>query len=222
MISIVATPIGNLEDLTFRALRTLTEADLIACEDTRVTTKLLAHYKIPHKPLVSLHHHSSAKRISDVIAAAQSGQRIAYVCDAGTPGMNDPGGKLVEAAVDAGVAIETIPGPSSLTAAIAACGFAMEHFAYEGFVPLKKHRATTLKRIAEREETSIFLESTHRILKTLKELSDVLDDTRKIYVGRELTKKFETHYRGNIEEVRRAVEKGSVRGEFVIVIGGTR
>src|SRR3989338_6771849 len=118
-LSMIATPIGNLEDATFRAIRLLEDADVIACEDTRVTAKLLAAYKVPHKPLVSLHHHSSDAKLKGLIDSILAGQHVAYVSDAGTPGVNDPGGKLVQAAYAAGLSVETIPGPSALTAAIA-------------------------------------------------------------------------------------------------------
>jgi 16S rRNA (cytidine1402-2'-O)-methyltransferase len=218
-LSIVATPIGNMEDMTFRAVRILTEADAIACEDTRVTVKILERYKLPHKPLISLHHHSPETKIQEVIEAVHGGQNIAYVTDAGTPGMNDPGGKLVEQAFAAGVTVVPIPGPSVLTAAISCCGFPMEHFVYIGFLPHKKGRSTIIREIAEREEATIFLESTHRIEKALDELVTALDPSRKIYVGRELTKKFETHLRGTADEVRDLLKAGSMKGEFVVVVG---
>jgi len=218
-LSIVATPIGNMEDMTFRAVRILTEADAIACEDTRVTVKILERYKLPHKPLISLHHHSPETKIKEVIDAIRGGQNIAYVTDAGTPGMNDPGGKLVERAFEAGVTIVPIPGPSVLTAAISSCGFPMEHFAYIGFLPHKKGRSTIIREIAQREEATIFLESTHRIEKALDELTAALEPSRKIYIGRELTKKFETHLRGTAEEVRGLLKEGSIKGEFVVVVG---
>lgn len=217
-LSLVATPIGNMEDITLRALQTLKDADAIACEDTRVTVKILERHKLPHKPLISLHHHSSNKKMEEVITALQSGQHIAYVSDAGTPGVNDPGGKLVEAAVAAGIAVTPIPGASALTAAISVCGFPMERFTYVGFLPHKKGRQTLLKEIAERNDATIFLESTHRIGKALDELADVLDPDRRVYVGRELTKKFETHYRGTIADIRAAFKKGSTKGEFIVVI----
>ncbi|OGL78698.1 16S rRNA (cytidine(1402)-2'-O)-methyltransferase [Candidatus Uhrbacteria bacterium RIFCSPHIGHO2_12_FULL_60_25] len=218
-LSMVATPIGNLEDVTFRAVRTLSEADVVACEDTRVSAKLLAAYKIPHKPLVSLHHHSSDAKLKGLIDSILAGQHVAYVSDAGTPGVNDPGGKLVQAAYAAGVSVETIPGPSALTAAIAVCGFPMERFAYLGFLPRKKGRDTLLRAVSKRDEPSVFFESTHRIKKTMEELTRHLDPSRIIYVGRELTKKFETNLRGTIHEVKALTESKSMKGEFVIIIG---
>ncbi len=218
-LSIVATPIGNLEDATFRAVRTLTEADVIACEDTRVTSKLLAHYKIPHKPLVSLHHHSPEIKIKELMDSILAGQNAAYVTDAGTPGVNDPGGKLVAAAYAAGLDVETIPGPSALTAAMSVCGFPMEHFVYIGFLPHKKGRMSVLREIAKRHEPTAFFESTHRIEKALDELEQSLEPSRLIYMGRELTKKFETNLRGTVDEVRALMKGRSVKGEFVVIVG---
>jgi 16S rRNA (cytidine1402-2'-O)-methyltransferase len=219
MLSIISTPIGNLEDASFRSIRLLKEADVIACEDTRVTSKLLAHYEIKGKKLVSLNQHATESKIDSLIEDVRGGKHVAYASDAGTPNVNDPGGKLVERAFAAGVPIEIIPGASALTAAIAACGFPMEHFSYNGFIPQKKHRAATLQTIAERDEPTVFFESTHRISKTLTELAGFLDPERLVYVGRELTKKFETHYRGTISEILHGLEQGSAKGEFVIVVG---
>ncbi len=218
LLSIVGTPIGNLEDITARAVRVLGEADAIACEDTRVTSKLLAHLKIA-KPLVSVHEHSNLKAVNTLVSRMKAGERIAYVCDAGTPGMNDPGGKLVEAASEAGIKIEVIPGPSALTAAISVCGFPMDDFTYIGFIPHKKGRETLFKQMAEREMPTIFLESTHRIMKTLEALAKHLDSNRKIFVGRELTKIHETHYRGLITDVVQQLKTTSTKGEFIVIIG---
>jgi 16S rRNA (cytidine1402-2'-O)-methyltransferase len=219
ILSIVATPIGNLEDTGFRAIRILKEADIIACEDTRVTSKLLNHYEIKGKKLISLHQHTTQTKLSSIINDVENGKKVAYASDAGTPNVNDPGGKLMELAYVSDIKVEVIPGPSALTAAISACGFAMEHFSYSGFIPVKKRRKVILKEIVDREEPTIFFESTHRISKTLKELQDLIDEKRIIYVGRELTKKFETHLRGTMTEVIQKLGKGSSKGEFVIVIG---
>lgn len=218
---VVATPIGNMEDITLRALEILKQVSVIACEDTRVTGKLLERYAIKKKTLVSIHHHSDAKKLNDVIRLLQQGSDVAYVSDAGTPGVNDPGGKLVEAAVEADIPITTLPGASALTAAISACGFPMERFTYVGFLPHKKGRRSLIAEIAERKEATIFLESTHRIAKALDELADVLDPHRRIYIGRELTKKFETHLRGTIADVRTQLKKGSAKGEFTVIVAPT-
>lgn len=222
ILSIVSTPIGNLEDMTLRGVRVLKESNAIACEDTRVTKKLLTHYGIHPEELVSLHQHSGVSAIDKLIHAIQSGKRVAYVSDAGTPNVNDPGGKLVEAAYEADLPIEIIPGASALTAAIAACGFPMEHFVYAGFIPQKKHRAMILKEIAERKEATVFFESTHRILKTLTELNNLIDEDRICYAGRELTKKFETHLRGTLSEILKTLQERSSKGEFVVIIGPKR
>lgn len=219
ILSIVATPIGNMEDMTFRAVRTLQEVDAIACEDTRVTVKILERYKMPHKPLISLHHHSEDAKIKEIIDAILGGQNIAYVTDAGTPGMNDPGGKLVEQAYKAGVMVTPIPGASILTSAISCCGFPMERFAYIGFLPHKKGRSTIIKEIAARDEVTVLLESTHRIEKAMEELVGALDADRQVYLGRELTKKFESHLRGTAAEVQAMLKKGSAKGEFIVIIG---
>lgn len=215
---IVATPIGNLEDVTARAVRVLGEADAIACEDTRVTSKLLAHLEIS-KPLLSVHEHTNPRAVAALVDRLKKGERVAYVCDAGTPGMNDPGGKLVEAAYEAGVHIEPIPGPSALTAAISVCGFAMDEFTYIGFIPHKKGRETLFKEMAERETPTIFLESTHRIMKTLEALAKHLDPERAVFVGRELTKLHETLYRGMITDIVQQLEGTSTKGEFIVIIG---
>lgn len=216
-LSIVATPIGNLGDITLRALETLRTCDLIVCEDTRVTSKLLAAHEI-QKSLASIHAHSVSSDIAKIIEKIRQGTNVAYVSDAGTPNVNDPGGILVEAAFDAGVTVIAIPGPSAVTAAISVCGFPMEHFTYVGFAPHKKGRQTFFKEIAECQTPTIFLESTHRIEKTLDALAESLDEHRKIFVGRELTKMHETLYRGNAKEVQTRICATSTKGEFVIIV----
>ena len=215
---IVATPIGNLQDITLRALDCFKKADLIVCEDTRVTSKLLTHYEIS-KPLRSIHEHSAPGQVAQVIEDLKQGKTIAYVSDAGTPGVNDPGGKLVAAASDAHIKIEPIPGASAVTAIISVCGFPMDEFSYLGFIPHKKGRKTLFEEIAERKTSSIFLESTHRINKTLDSLAETLQPTRLICVGRELTKIYETIYRGTAADVKREIEASSTKGEFTIIVG---
>ena len=217
-LSIVATPIGNLEDMTLRALRVLRECDLIACEDTRVTSKLLSAYDIS-KPLRSLHEHSKTGQSSKLIDEIRSGKHVCYVSDAGTPGMNDPGGRLVAEAFEAGLSVEPIPGTSALTAAISVCGFPMDDFMYLGFAPHKKGRKTFFEELAERKIPSIFLESTHRIEKALASLEETLQPARLIFVGRELTKMHETLYRGTIAEVKQRIAATSTKGEFTVIVG---
>lgn len=215
---VVATPIGNLEDITLRAVRVLSEVSAVACEDTRVTSKLMAHVKL-QKSLVSLHEHSDAPALARLMDRLRKGESIAYVSDAGTPGVNDPGGKLVAAAFEAGMKVEPVPGPSAVTAAISVCGFPMDEFTYVGFIPHKKGRETLFRQIAERETPTIFFESTHRIEKTLASLTKVLDPERRIFMGRELTKLHETLYRGTIDAVTKHLQATSTKGEFVLIIG---
>lgn len=216
LLSVVATPIGNLEDITLRALRALKEATIVACEDTRVTGQLLKHFAI-EKPLVAVHQHTSNQGLHKIRGRIVAGDHVAYVSDAGTPGVNDPGGKLVASILEAGLKVEVIPGPSALTAGISVCGFPMERFHYIGFIPHKNGKQSLLKAIADTPEPSVFFESTHRILKTLEQLQTSYEETRLIFVGRELTKKFETLYRGTIDEVLASLHAHSTRGEFVII-----
>jgi 16S rRNA (cytidine1402-2'-O)-methyltransferase len=248
---IVATPIGNLEDLTFRALRTLKEVDYILAEDTRVTKKLLDSYEI-QKPLISYHHHSDAKKIKEIKSLLEDGKNLALVTDAGTPGISDPGnyligviarsekrttkqslGNLNQAAKQIGsenegiasphsssrndtVSIIPIPGASALTAALSVAGFPTDKFIFLGFPPHKTKRQKFFKEVADSTHTAVFFESGHRIIKCLQELKILLDEKRQIVVCRELTKKFETVYRGTVSEVARVMK--DERGEFVVVI----
>ncbi len=214
----VATPIGNLQDISQRSLETLKTCNLIACEDTRVTSKLLTAYNIS-KPLAIIHEHTQPASVDKLIQRMLSGESVAYVCDAGTPNMNDPGGKLAQAAQDHGIEVTPVPGPSALTAAISVCGFDLQDFHYLGFIPHKKGRQTLFKRIAEDKTPSIFLESTHRIDKTMESLVETLDEKRLIFVGRELTKLHETLYRGTCTEVRDKLKATSSKGEFIIIVG---
>jgi len=217
-LSIVATPIGNLSDITLRAIDTLNSCDLIVCEDTRVTSKLLAGHEI-QKPLSSIHAHSVDADIRRIVEKLKAGTNVAYVSDAGTPNVNDPGGILAEAAFEAGITIVPIPGASALTAAMSVCGLPMEHFVYMGFVPHKKGRQTFFNETAERKEPTVFLESTYRIDKTLDSLAETLDAERIVFVGRELTKMHETLYRGTAIAVRDRIHATSQKGEFVIIVG---
>jgi len=211
------TPIGNLHDISKRALDTLSTADLILCEDTRVTKKLLNAYKIS-KSVQSLHQHSDTAKIKSVINKLKKDENIAYVTDAGTPGVNDPGGQLVAATLKENLPVSPIPGPSALTTAISVCGFPMEQFAYLGFAPTKKGRQTFFKDIMKRDEAVIFFESTHRLIKALESMNEAGDDHRMICVARELTKIYETIYRGTAEKVLIDVKNSSAKGESVIII----
>ena len=215
---VVATPIGNLEDLTFRAKRVLEEADFIACEDTRRTKILLDKYSIK-KPLISFHQHSKLQKVDYLIELLKQGKSVALVCDAGTPGISDPGGVLVGEAIKNNIKIEPIPGPSSFAAILSIAGFYLDKFLYLGFLPKKKGRKKlieNLKLIIENFGPIVLLESPYRIKKTLEELKETLGD-EEVVIGRELTKKFETVYRGKISEVIKEIKP---KGEFTVVVSG--
>lgn len=211
VLYIVGTPIGNLKDITLRALHILEEVDLILCEDTRVTRKLLDYYNLK-TPVESYHQHSKLKKIDYILGLLRQGKNLALVSDSGTPGISDPGNKLVEQVQDI-AKITPIPGSAAIIAAASISGFPMDKFVFLGFPPHKKGRNKFFKEVAEQKYPVILYESPHRILKTLKELSEV--GNFDIVVGRELTKKFETIYRGKIKEIINQIEP---RGEFVIVI----
>lgn len=216
---IVATPIGNLNDASPRVLETLGLVDAILCEDTRVTSKLLAAAQIS-KPLISFHQHSDDRRLGQVLDLIEAGKTLALVTDAGTPGISDPGGMLVAAAVKrfgADLRVVPIPGPSALAAALSVCGFPADEFWFGGFPPHKKGRKTFFDRMAEREETQVIYESVHRIEKTLSELAERFPN-RPAVLCRELTKFHETIYRGTFGEVTEQLKADKIRGEFVIVI----
>lgn len=219
-LSIVATPIGNLEDITLRALRTLKEADIILCEDTRITKKLLAAHAIT-TPTLSFHAHSNPATYEKILRLLQAGKRIALVVDAGTPGISDPGGELV-AEVRAHVPeikIEAIPGPSALTAALSVAGLRTRTFVFYGFLPHKKGRATMLKTLARDERAAVLYESPHRIKKLLSSL-ELLAPGRTIALCKELTKVFETVFVGTPKEALAFLEEDALRakGEFVVVV----
>jgi 16S rRNA (cytidine1402-2'-O)-methyltransferase len=214
---IVATPIGNLEDITLRALRVLREVPLIAAEDTRVTRKLLSHYDI-HTPMTSYHEHNRAAKLPELLAALEKAD-VALVSDAGTPGVNDPGSELVARAAEAGAGIVPVPGPSALTSAIAICGLAIEQFVYVGFLPRKRvERARLLESVAYDGRAIVALETPHRLKKALQDILETLGD-RRIAVCRELTKLHEEVFRGPVSQ---AIDHFSeTRGEFTLVIEGS-
>ncbi len=217
VLSLVATPIGNLEDITLRALRILKEADYVLCEDTRVTGKLLAHYEIKNT-LRRYDAHTSEGIHNQIINDVLEGKRIALVSDAGTPGVSDPGVLLVERAREAGVTIEVIPGASAVTAAVSLAGISGNQFAFLGFVPQKKGRETFFRNLSEYSLPVVCFESTHRILKTLSSL-DELYPSAKIYVGRELTKMHEEMIVDTAGAILAQLEAEPVRqkGEFVVI-----
>lgn len=217
-LSIVATPIGNLEDITLRALRVLKEADAVFAEDTRVTKKLLTHYDI-HTPVYRLDAHTENAGAQEVVLRVERGERVVYVSDAGTPGISDPGARLVARAREAGCLVEAIPGPSSLTAALSIAGVSADEFVFLGFLPHKKGRQTLLKEIAETERTVVLFESTHRIVKLLSELNDVVENPY-VCIARELTKIHEEVVCGNAIQLKATLEASPVKqkGEFVVII----
>lgn len=221
---VVATPIGNLQDITLRALETLKTADVILCEDTRVTAKLLQHFEI-QKPLVAYHQHSSESVTARIAALLMEGKNLALVSDAGTPGINDPGGRLIQdllAVVD-GLIVVPIVGANAAVAALSVSGFPADHFSYWGFVPHKKGRETFFRELSEYPYTVVFYEAKYRVAKALGQLAAALEAAgtpdRPVMVARELTKKFETLYRGTASQVATALEADKTLGEFVIVLG---
>lgn len=220
-IYIVATPIGNLGDITYRAVDILKSVDLVLCEDTRQTKKLLDYYQIL-KPTLSYHQHSKIEKVDFIIGELNNGKNIALVSDAGTPGISDPGNKLVEAVVKEGIQAVPIPGPSAVITALSVSGFPTDSFVFYGFMPHKKGKETLMKKIAANEMASVFYESTHRILKTLEKMKNFLEPERQIVVCRELTKKFESIYRGTIEEVIRKLNEDRTLGEFVVVVSPSK
>lgn len=224
-LSIVATPIGNMEDITLRALRTLKECDVIYAEDTRVIAKLLARYEIK-KPLQRLDAVTETKKAGEVIARLEAGERVVFVSDAGTPGISDPGARLVatvreqvsKSDFDTSIKIEAIPGASAFTAALSIAGIDATEFTFLGFLPHKKGRQTALKAIVESKIPSVLYESPHRILKLLDELEAL--EIAHIIIARELTKMHEELISGTITEVRQhfALHPDAVRGEFVVIV----
>jgi len=214
---IVGTPIGNLADISARALATLESVDYIACEDTRVTSKLLAHYEIK-KSLLTYFQHSRLSQVNKIIDLLEDGNNIAVVTDAGTPGLADPGGKLVAEVLSRDINIVPIPGPSALATALSVAGMQVDEFHFYGFLPHKKGRQTKLKEIIASSVASVLYESVHRIEKLLKQLMEFGIGQRQVVLVRELTKKFETIYRGTAEQVLEQLQAGQIKGEFVVII----
>jgi 16S rRNA (cytidine1402-2'-O)-methyltransferase len=216
---IVGTPIGNLEDITLRAVRVLREADVVAAEDTRRTGVLLAHFDI-HKPMVSCHEFNEARRAAELLQKLRNGARVAMVSDAGMPTLSDPGLRLVRAALEAGIAMEIVPGPSAITAALAGSGLAVEPFLFYGFLPHKSaQRRKVLATLAPLPWTLVFFESPYRVVKSLTDLREVLGN-RRVVLARELTKKFEEFARGDLDGLLKMLENRVVKGEITLVIEG--
>jgi len=219
ILSLIATPIGNLEDITLRALRLLKEVDLIAAEDTRHTRKLLTHYGIT-TPLTSYYDQVEAEKAPELIAQLQAGKNIALVSDAGTPCIADPGFRLVTKAVEAGISVVSIPGPSMVTALLSVGGLPTNRFAFEGFLPAKRsQRRKALQHLKQEERTLVFFESPHRVLDMLADLEDICGN-RQIVIGRELTKMFEEVLRGQTSELRMVLAAREIKGELAILVAG--
>lgn len=218
-LAVVATPIGNLGDISLRAIETLKSVDLILCEDTRHSKRLLDHYQI-HAATTSYGAHNLKTKLVWVLEQLKLGKRLALISDAGTPGISDPGTMLVSAALEAGHEVITIPGPAAFVSALVLSGLRTDKFVFEGFLPHKKGRQTRLKLLALEPRTIVLYESVHRIQKTLGELRDYLGD-RRVAVCRELTKIHEEIVRGTLSEAITHFEKHEPRGEFVVVVAGT-
>ena len=215
---IVATPIGNLGDMTLRALETLKSVDSILCEDTRVTSRLLAHYEIK-RPLVSCHEHTDDNRLKQLIDRLGQGESLAFVSDAGTPGLSDPGNKLVSLALESDIAVVPIPGVSALATLVSVAGIDMREFTFLGFPPHKKGRETFFRKVAAAEMPVMYYESPHRVLKNLELLASFASGKR-VIIGRELTKLFEEIVRGTMEEALTYFSEHpeKVKGEFVVIV----
>lgn len=221
MLSIVATPIGNLGDITLRAIETLKNCDAIVCEDTRVTGQLLQHLELPKKELISCHGYTNPKKVEAILDRLESGENLVMVSDAGTPGISDPGYALVSRARAAGIRMEAIPGPSAFLTALSVSGLPIDKFVYLGFLPQKKGRQTLLSSFIEEKRTIVFYESVHRIQKTLNELADYLREQpdRPVVIGRELTKLHEEIVQTTVAQLPEVSDSITTKGEFVVVIG---
>lgn len=219
MLTLVPTPIGNLEDITLRGLRILKEADLILCEDTRTSGFLLKHYEIS-KPLQSYHTHNEHKALDNLIKKLKENIQIALITDAGTPGISDPGFLIVREALKNDIKVECLPGATAFVPALVKSGLPSDSFIFEGFLPVKKGRQTMFKQIATYEKTIILYESPYRLVKTLEELVPYIGIDRQISVSRELSKKFEETYTNSLANVIIHFKSKEVKGEIVIVIGG--
>ena len=214
---IVPTPIGNLKDITIRAIDTLQTVDIIYAEDTRTSLKLLNHYEIS-TPMQSFHMHNEHAKINNIVSSFKQGKTAAIISDAGTPGISDPGFSLVRACIESDIEVECLPGATALIPALINSGFPCEKFSFEGFLPAKKGRTKRLKEIVTQEKTMIFYESPHRLIKTLKDFSEYFTGENQVSVSREISKKFEETIRGTLLQVIDHFEKNKPKGEFVIVL----
>jgi len=216
---LVPTPIGNLEDMSFRAIRILKEVDLILAEDTRTSAPLLKHFGIDKK-VFSHHQHNEHKSVTEIIRFLKEGKQIALISDAGTPAISDPGFLLVREAIKHDLPLECLPGATAFVPALVNSGLASDRFTFEGFLPVKKGRQTRMKELAEEGRTMIFYESPHRLLKSLEEFGVYFGPERQASVSRELTKMFEETVRGTLSEIKIYFETHTLKGEFVICVAG--
>ncbi len=219
MLYLVPTPIGNLKDITFRSIEILQSVDVILCEDTRTSSKLLSHYNI-QKPVSPYHQHNEHKIVEHLISQMQSGKNFALITDAGTPAISDPAFLLVRDCIKHNIKVECLPGATAFVPAIVNSGLTTNRFVFEGFLPLKKGRQTLLKKLAAEERTMIFYESPFRVAKTLLQFSEYFGTERKCCVSRELSKMFEENKRGTLQELAEFYKANSIKGEVVIVVEG--
>ena len=218
---IVPTPIGNLKDMTFRAIEVLKEVDLILAEDTRTSGKLLKHYEI-NTPLQSHHMHNEHKTIDGLIAKLKSGTKLALISDAGTPAISDPGFLLTRSCIENNIEVDCLPGATAFVPALVNSGLPNDKFVFEGFLPVKKGRQTRLQILAEESRTMIFYESPHKLIKTLTNFCEYFGNDRPVSVSRELTKLYEETIRGTVKDVLEHYTKKSPKGEIVIIVGGKK
>ncbi|MCD8165014.1 MAG: 16S rRNA (cytidine(1402)-2'-O)-methyltransferase [Bacteroides sp.] len=217
---VVPTPVGNLEDMTFRAIRTLKEVDMILAEDTRTSGILLKHYEIK-KPMQSHHKFNEHKTVENVVNRIKSGENVALISDAGTPGISDPGYLVVRECVRNGLEVECLPGATAFVPALVASGLPNDRFCFEGFLPQKKGRMTRMKALAEEKRTMIFYESPHRLVKTLTQFTEYFGSGRQASVAREISKIHEENRRGTLSELIEHFTAHNPRGEIVIIVSGT-
>ncbi len=218
---IVPTPIGNLEDMTLRAIRILNEVDLILAEDTRTSGKLLKHYKITTQ-MVSHHMHNEHQTVASMVQRIQVGETIALISDAGTPAISDPGFLLTRACVEAGIDVDCLPGATAFVPALVNSGLPNDRFIFEGFLPVKKGRQTRFKTLAEETRTMIFYESPHKLVKTLGHFQEYFGENRQVSVSREITKLHEETVRGTVKEVLAHYTQKPPKGEIVVIVGGKK
>ncbi|MBV2226762.1 MULTISPECIES: 16S rRNA (cytidine(1402)-2'-O)-methyltransferase [Sphingobacterium] len=219
MLYIVPTPIGNLEDMTFRAINVLKQVDIILAEDTRTSAPLLKHFGIDKK-VFAHHQHNEHKAVQEIIRLLKEGNQIALISDAGTPAISDPGFLLVRETIKEGLDVQCLPGATAFVPALVNSGLPNDRFCFEGFLPVKKGRQTRLKSLAEEKRTMIFYESPHRILKTIDEFIQIFGPERQASISREISKMYEETVRGTLEEIKQHFESNPIKGEFVCCVAG--